>query len=263
MRQSRKKPRCWASYKFSIVQRRARSVGCDTSLTLGCPLSSLCECNFHLMVPEQMNATKQEMQNARRGLSAFTGCNLRQFPTTMSHDFDDTSIDPKLLFKAQKNMADVEKRSWPLLGWRSIPGEAFVVQGPDRCPKPPATETKEEFLSWGRRAHTKEIIAEVCLCPPNRDNVEGQCSHTQLVCETISLAQAIANLRRGGADLFDVYVKQFPQLKNYVEPIPGTAIATDQVPQQNWARMLPVIASNLQNGLDIDLNVPAKANDEF
>ncbi|ORY80831.1 hypothetical protein BCR37DRAFT_404726, partial [Protomyces lactucae-debilis] len=267
-------PWCWASDKFSIVQRRASSVGCDTSLTLGCHLSaSLCQCTFNWIIPEQMNETRFEMRHHRK--KYFNGgnneptsvCDMQRFPATLSFILHEKirTLDDLSGRHSRPTEAETRKRSWPLFDWHSVPNEAFILGQSFPCPERPASDSKKGILPVREkpaRQSWKKVIAEVCLCPNNRGNGERQCSHKELICETISLAQVIDNLRRGGGELFDVYVEKFPQLKNYVAPISGTAIANDQVQRQDWERMLPTAASNLAKGLTFDLNLPAPEDDE-
>ncbi|ORY80839.1 hypothetical protein BCR37DRAFT_54377 [Protomyces lactucae-debilis] len=274
IRMKNRPPACWASKRFSIVQRRATLVGDDistmqreVSLT-GCDspnchmLSTLCQCSFNLMIPEQMNATRAEIQSERLRLSRggvytqISWCDLRQFPATMSNDLGNTGqvFQEKMAEQQKMEVGKIEKQSWPLLGWQSVPKEAVILGVPFSCPEP---------LAKGAERKLSSKVEEICICPNNHDNDKRQCSHKELICETVSLAQAVDNLRRGGGGLFDVYVEKFPQLKDYVEPISGTAIATDQVSQENWATLLAAVDSVIERGLDSDLNLPAEANDEF
>ncbi|ORY80835.1 hypothetical protein BCR37DRAFT_380636 [Protomyces lactucae-debilis] len=238
-------------------------MGCDTSLTLGCRLSaSLCQCTFNLIIPEQMNATRQEMRYPKQGVPSV--CDMQRFPATMYYQF----VEGKMLtdvLNEQRSIVGIEKRSWPLFEWHSRPKEAVIQGDPFLCPEPPVKEAEKEIRPGRKRPDrpSRKDYGDVCLCPDFQDNGKGQCSHKELICETISLTQAIDNLRRGGGGLFDVYVEKFPQLKDYVEPISGTAIATDQVSQENWATLLAAVDSVIERGLDSDLNLPAEANDEF
>ncbi|ORY80843.1 hypothetical protein BCR37DRAFT_54586 [Protomyces lactucae-debilis] len=251
-------PKCWASRKFSVVQRRARSVGCDASLALGCSLPPLCECTFNLMVPDQMDD-----ENKSAAYSTKSICDLHYFPAIISIDLVSIGKDPRTQFTnlQLQGRAAVAEQSWPLFGWRSMPGKAVQVAGPYSCPKPEKT-----LPSWkSRESRANKIVKEICLCPNNQAyGLEGDplCSHRELVCETITMTQAMDNLRRGGGDLLGIYMGRFPQLKEYVEPIPGTAIAANQVQRQDWERMLPAAASNLAKGLTFDLNLAAPENDE-
>ncbi|ORY80823.1 hypothetical protein BCR37DRAFT_387874 [Protomyces lactucae-debilis] len=254
-------PICWASRRFSIVQRRARSMVCGAPVSLGCRLSSsLCECTFNLIIPEQLNETKLEMRHHRKkyfnGVGQTTSlCDMQRFPATMSDELDKKIlVRESAVYKNSKSAEEEGKRSWPLFEWHSMPNEAVILGNSFTCPKPPAKIRPGREKPAGQ---WKKVITEVCLCPNNRDNGEGECSHKELICETISLTQAIDNLRRGGGGLFDVYMQKFPQLKDYVAPISGTAIATDQVPQQDWATLLTAVDSVRRKGLNIDLNVPA------
>ncbi|ORY80833.1 hypothetical protein BCR37DRAFT_380606 [Protomyces lactucae-debilis] len=214
-----------------------------------------------------MTALKSEMRDyrvqeaqkseAEKGLMTSV-CDLQRFPAIMSYELFSRETTLKGVRTKNSETAEKEKRSWPLFGWHSMPDEAIRLGNPFSCPEKQAKEAEKELpLERKRAARPSRVIKDICLCPNNHDDDGAQCSRTEWICETISLARAIDNLRRGRGDLFDVYVEKFPQLKDYVEPISGTAIANDQVSQQNWATLLTAVGSGSRKGLNFDLNLPA------
>ncbi|ORY80826.1 hypothetical protein BCR37DRAFT_53995 [Protomyces lactucae-debilis] len=208
---------------------------------------------------------RQHKKYSNEGTHSTTSvCDMRRFPATMSYVLHEKikTFSSVMTRFSEAAETEKEKQSWPLYQWHSVPDEAVILGEPFACPESPGVNLEKEIPPGRKRPDRpyKKVNAEVCLCPNNRDNGERQCSHKELICETISLIQAIDNLRKGGGGLFDVYVEKFPQLKDYVEPISGTAIANDQVSQQNWATLLAAVDSVSREGWNFDFNEAAADN---